>query len=282
MRIADQDLSLLRNPNRLSFSASSWCYPRNLAKRGILGCLAVLLTWLSGADGALGAEDWRTLYLDAQPVLDVRYRFEFVDQDAATESAKANTVRTRAGFETGRFHGVGAGFDVEWIQSIGSEKYNDTVNGKTQYPVVADPDDEEINQLYLISQDTIPGTLMKLGRQRINWDNQRFIGAVGFRQNEQTFDSFRGAITAVPDTELEYVYLEEVRRIFGSDSTVGNLGMSSHGIRARYSGFEALTITPFALLLDYNANSQSGLDTVRAPGGHGGVWVRAPPQRWQR
>ena len=69
-------------------------------------------------------------------------------------------------------------------------------------------------------------------------------------------------ITAVPDTELEYVYLEEVRRIFGSDSPVGNLGMSSHGIRARYSGFEALTITPFALLLDYNANSQSGLDTA--------------------
>ncbi len=262
MKIANQDINLLRNPNRLPFSASSWCYLRNPAKRGILSCLAVLLTWLPGANGVLGAEDWRALYLDAKPVLDVRYRFEFVDQDAAAKSAKANTVRTRAGFETGRFHGVGAGFDVEWIQSIGSEKYNDTVNGKTQYPVVADPDDEEINQLYLVSQDTVPGTLMKLGRQRINWDNQRFIGAVGFRQNEQTFDSFRGVLTVVPDTELEYAYLDEVRRIFGSDSTVGNLGMSSHGIRARYSGFEALTITPFALLLDYNANSQSGLDTA--------------------
>ncbi len=87
MRIANQDLNLLRNPNRLPFSASSWCYPRNPAKRGLLSCLAVLLTWLSGADGALGAEDWRALYLDAKPVLDVRYRFEFVDQDAATNNA---------------------------------------------------------------------------------------------------------------------------------------------------------------------------------------------------
>jgi len=79
MRIANQDLNLLRNPSRLPFSESPWCHPRNPAKRGILGCLAVLLTWLSGADGALGAEDWRNLYLDAKPVLDVRYRFEFVD-----------------------------------------------------------------------------------------------------------------------------------------------------------------------------------------------------------
>jgi hypothetical protein len=242
----------------LQFSTSAWSCLGNPAKRGILGCLAGLLIGLSGADSALGGDDWRDLYLDAKPVLDVRYRFEYVDQDGVAKNAEANTIRTRAGLETGRFHGLGAGFDVEWIQAIGSEKFNSTVNGNTQYPVVADPDDEEINQLYLIAQDTIPGTLFKVGRQRINWDNQRFIGAVGFRQNEQTFDSFRGTVTALPDTELEYLYLDEVRRIFGSDSAVGHLGMSSHGMRARYGGFEALTITPFALLLDYDAGSQSG------------------------
>ncbi len=209
----------------------------------------------------LGSEDWRDLYLDATPVLDVRYRFEFVDQDGRPEDAKANTVRTRAGFETGRFYGLGAGFDVEWIEAIGSEDFNNTINGKTRYPVVADPDDEQINQLFIVSEDTVPDTLVKLGRQRIIWDNSRFIGNVGFRQNEQTFDALRGIVSAIPDTALEYVYTAEVRRIFGDDSPAGSLGLDGHGIRAQYKGFEPLTVTPFALLLDYDSRSQAGLDS---------------------
>ena len=214
---------------------------------------------LAAEDGQ--AEDWRNLYLDAVPVLDLRYRFEYVDQDALPKNARANTLRTRAGFETGRFYGIGLGFDVEWIEDIGSESFNSTTNGKTRYPVVADPDDEEINQLFIVSEDTIPYTHLKLGRQRIIWDNARFIGNVGFRQNEQTFDAFRGTVTAVPDTALEYSYLEEVRRIFGSDSPTGHLGLQTHGIRAQYSGLTPVTVTPFVLLLDYNADSQAGLDS---------------------
>ena len=210
---------------------------------------------------AEGSEDWRDLYLDAKPVLDARYRFEFVDQDGRPEDAKANTIRTRAGLETGRFFGFGVGFDVEWVEAIGGEDFNNTINGKTQFPVVADPDDEQINQLFIVSENTVPNTLFKLGRQRIIWDNSRFIGNVGFRQNEQTFDAFRGTVTAIPNTALEYVYLEEVHRIFGGDSPVGDLDLNGHGFRAQYSGFEPLTITPFVLLLDYDAGSQANLDS---------------------
>lgn len=230
---------------------------------GNLALTAALLLILSafGAGRLAAEEDWRNLYLDAKPVLDARYRFEFVDQDGRSRDAKANTVRTRAGLETGRFYGLGVGFDVEWIEAIGSEKFNDTINGKTQYPVVADPDDEQVNQLFIVSENTVPDTMLKLGRQRIIWDNSRFIGNVGFRQNEQTFDAFRGSVSAIPNTELEYVYLDEVRRIFGTDSPQGDFGLSSHGIRGQFTGFDAVTITPFALLLDYDPSSQAGLDS---------------------
>jgi hypothetical protein len=225
-----------------------------------LGLAALAVAWAPGAAEAEGPEDWRNLYLDAKPVLDVRYRFEHVDQNGFPNSARANTVRTRAGFETGRFFGMGLVFDVEWIEAIGSEKFNDTINGKTQYPVIADPDDEQINQFHIVSENTIPDTLFKLGRQRIVWDDARFVGNVGFRQNEQTFDAFRGVITALPDTALEYVYFEEVHRIFGTDSPVGDIGLDGHGVRVQYSGFEPLTITPFALLLDYDAPTPPGSD----------------------
>jgi hypothetical protein len=244
----------------------------NFLGRVFLGFAAVFAVWTLGSDRAQGSEDWRNLYLDAKPVLDLRYRFEFVDQDGIPKNAKANSFRTRAGLETGRYFGIGAGFDVEWVQAIGNEKFNNTINGKTEYPVVADPDDEQINQLYLVSENTIPDTRLKLGRQRIIWDDARFIGNVGFRQNEQTFDAFRGSVTAIPDTTLEYVYLEEVRRLFGTDSPVGDFDLNSHGFRMQYRGFEWLTITPFALLLDYDSSSQAGLDSqsfgVLAEGGY--------------
>lgn len=233
----------------------------NAIKTFAFGLVALVAAWTLDTTEAEGSEDWRDLYLDAKPVLDVRYRLETVDQDGVAKNATANTVRTRVGVETGRFFGIGAGLDVEWIEAIGAEKFNNTINGKSQYPVVADPDDAQINQLYVVSSNTVPDTLFKLGRQRIVWDDARFIGNVGFRQNEQTFDAFRGVISGIPDTALEYVYLAQANRIFGTDSTAGELDLDSHGIRVAYSGFEALAITPFALLLDYEATSQAGLDS---------------------
>lgn len=206
-------------------------------------------------------EDPANLFLDAKPILDVRYRFELVDQDGLPKNADAHTVRTRAGFESGRFYGFGLGFDGEWVRAIGSQDFNSTTNGHTTYPTVADPEDLQVNQLYLVSDGTIPQTMVKVGRQRLIWDNARFIGNVGFRQNEQTFDAARVVNTSLPDTELEYVFLDEVHRIFGTDSSVGKLKMNSHGVRIHYSGLPYVTVTPFALFLDYDSASLASLDS---------------------
>ena len=222
--------------------------------------VVVVSCTLAAGPTSAASEDWQDLFLDSRLTLDARYRFEFVDQSGFPKNAKANTIRTRAGLETGRVHGIGAVFDVEWIEGVGRERYNDTINGKVQFPVVADPGDFQVNQLYLVSEGTIPHTLLKAGRQRIIWDNARFVGNVGFRQNEQTFDAVRGVVTALPDTELEYVYLNEVQRIFGTNSTVGDLGLNGHGMRAHYSGIKGMSITPFALLLDYDSAAFAGLD----------------------
>ena len=233
--------------------------------RKITALLSFALTLAVCAGGQLslaGEANWQRLFLDAKPVLDVRYRFEHVEQQSKAKDANAHTVRTRAGFESGRVYGIGLSFDVEWIEAIGSERFNNTINGKTAFPVVADPDDAEINQLYLIADGTIPGTRFKLGRQRIIWDNQRFIGNVAFRQNEQTFDAFRATLMPADGLELEYAYMNEVRRIFGDDSPVGRLAMNSHGLRASYRGLKPLRITPFALFIDYDDAAFAGLSSA--------------------
>jgi hypothetical protein len=57
-----------------------------------------------------------------------------------------------------------------------------------------------------------------LGRQRINRTNQRFIGGVGWRQNEQTYDSLSLGYQFNSKLNGYYAYVAQVNRIFGPDS----------------------------------------------------------------
>ena len=100
------------------------------------------------------------------------------------------------------------------------EDYNSTTNGQTQYPVVADPADfAAINRLALINK-SLERTTLTFGRQRIVHDDQRFVGNVGWRQNEQTFDGLR-AQWGSPKIKTDLTYASQVNRVFGPDSPQG-------------------------------------------------------------
>jgi len=116
------------------------------------------------------------------PVADVRLRYEHVDQDNALKEADGFTVRTRLGYKTGKHHDVDVYVEMENTSAL-VEDYNSGPggNGKTQYSVIADPDNTEVNQAWL-GYNGIPATAVKLGRQRMIWDNARFLGNVGWRQ----------------------------------------------------------------------------------------------------
>lgn len=147
--------------------------------------------------------------------LDFRYRFEGVDQDGISKDAEASTLRSRITASSGSFYGFTALAEVDNVTVIGSEHYNSTENGKTQYPVVADPKGTNVNQVYLkYALDSADGIY---GRQRINYSNQRFVGGVGWRQNEQTYDGFRANWQALESLNINYSYVYRVNRIFGPD-----------------------------------------------------------------
>jgi len=120
-------------------------------------------------------------------IFDARYRFEHVDPDNALRNAQAQTLRTRIGYRTARVAGWSGLVEVDNVSHLGPERFNSTRNGQTAYAVVADPDGTAFNQA-LVRYDREKAAVI-LGRQRINLDNQRFIGGVGWRQNEQTFDA---------------------------------------------------------------------------------------------
>jgi len=183
------------------------------------------------------------------PWLDARYRFEHVEQDGLPRDADANTLRLRLGYRTGAFHGVSVLVEGELLRHLGDDSFNDTLNGKTGHPVVADPDAEEINQAYLAFAGPAQ-TTARFGRQRFVLDNQRFIGDVGFRQNQQTFDGFTITSGLVPDLEATYGYLFEAQRLFGDDSPAGDFDTDSHVFNLRYSGLKFARLSGYGYLLD--------------------------------
>ena len=154
------------------------------------------------------------------PYADIRYRLEIVDQDGVTEDATASTVRVKAGLKTKEWHGFSALVEGEAIVRLGPEDYNDTVNGRTAYPVVADPTDVLLNQAYIKYRpvDEVEATV---GRQVVNFDNQRWIGSVGWRQNDQTLDAARVGLKLGKAFHTEYLNAWRVNRIFGPDSPNG-------------------------------------------------------------
>ena len=96
------------------------------------------------------------------------------------------------------------------------ENYNSGLNGKATLPIVADPENIELNRAQL--QFTgLPKTVITVGRQRINLDDQRFVGSVGWRQNEQTFDAARVEWSGIKNVKADVTYAWSDRTIWGVD-----------------------------------------------------------------
>ncbi|MFI3136897.1 MAG: alginate export family protein [Methylococcaceae bacterium] len=120
--------------------------------------------------------------------LDLNYRWENVDQDIGKpQTANANTARLRLGLLSPVFYGLQGYAEYEGNLAM-QEDYNSTRNGNTGYSTVADPDHSELNQLW-VNYTGIADTEIKGGRQRIKLDDDRFVGNVGWRQMETTFDA---------------------------------------------------------------------------------------------
>ena len=198
---------------------------------------------------------------------EVRYRYENVDQENFSNNATANTIRTNVGFKTGVYKDFQALIEGQIVQNIGDENFNDTVNGNTSYPVVADPDVSEINELWL-SWSGLPETVIKVGRQKINMDNQRFIGTVGWRQNDQTFDALQINNKSIENLDLTYGYVRNVNRIFGDDHPSGDLSSEIHIVNASYEIADWCTITGYGywIELDRLAARSSQTYGLRATG----------------
>ncbi len=135
--------------------------------------------------------------LNGKTTMNLRYRYEQVDQSNIINTANASTIRLRLGYTTADVAGFSVFVEMEDVHKVGVADYTTPNAGplitdigpkEAGYPVVADPVGSELNQSYLQFKNNT--SVVRYGRQRIIRGNARFVGNVGWRQNEQTFDAF--------------------------------------------------------------------------------------------
>jgi hypothetical protein len=202
---------------------------------------------------------WQALR-EGRPILVLRPRFTGVDQDGRSERAQWSTLRMQLGWETLSWRGLKAvveAIDVRRFADEGFIDYRttpayrqpvwpgwDAYGGfpgynQSYYPLVADPEGTDLNRAYL--EYSGHDTVVRMGRQVVRLDNQRFVGDYDFGQLPQLFNALTIENRSLPGVRLFYGYIGRVRNPYGVQ-----WGSSTNLVNLWYEPWEALKLAGFA------------------------------------
>lgn len=202
--------------------------------------------------------------LTLDPILDVRLRWEHVETPnlPATDDADAVTFRVRSGIEL-KHAPSHLSFLAEGEATLGIDNsYNAfpyvIANSQRRpgFDVVPDAQNIELNRLQVQYKTT--AVTLTVGRQRISLDDQRWVGAVSWRQNEQTFDAVRGE-AAIGPVMLDATYAISQRTIFGTEAGPRTAFDGNFAFLGASTKLGPVAVKTFAYLLDYDAKEQVGV-----------------------
>lgn len=190
--------------------------------------LILTVSLLSLAIAEVHADDVFTDAVKAgKATFQVRPRFEFVDDAGAAtaDPAKAFIVRTVLGYKLAPIAGITAYAEAEDIRALGDDYHVPVVQAKPAYATVVDPEGTAVNQAWLA------GYGFKVGKQKVVYNNARFIGDVGFRQDDQTFTAIsyeKAKLLSWLDVQASYA--NKVAMINGQD---GDISLPIVNLKAR-------------------------------------------------
>ena len=199
--------------------------------------------------------------------VNIRARYEDVSWDGY-EDADALTVRTRLSYQSGAWNGFAVTAEMDNVTEA-DHKVDyavwaaDPINaGTVKHALISDPEGTDLNQAY-VSYTTF-NNVVRYGRQRIILDNARFIGNVGWRQNEQTYDGISFTNKSIRYTNIFAAHITNVDRIFGNSVPIqGDYKQDTNLFNVSYTGFEAGKLTGYAYLID-NINDAALVGTGAA------------------
>lgn len=226
-----------------------------------------LVAWLVGvavqaATSSAHAVEWADIeqaLTQGETRFSIRYRHEFVDQQYIRNQANASTVRPRITWTSGAIERWRFGIEADYVLPLFDDDYEDGLNPsdyggliRPEYPTVADPEGFDWNQAFVRregEQLTVTG-----GRQRILIADQRFIGGVAWRQNEQTYDALRVQWDVGDNASLDYGYIWNVNRIFGPEggrAQPSDWHGNTHYIHGKWELAEGHAFSAFGYLFEF-------------------------------
>lgn len=200
----------------------------------------------------------------------LRYRYEYANtENNPAEPAHANTFRLRLGYLTPEIAKLQAYAEYENLFAAQNDYYVPAnVYGSSRYNTIVDPADRhELNQLWITFKG-IPDTVIKGGRQRIKLDDDRFIGNVGWRQMEQTYDAVMVTNNSIKSVIIKAGYIGRVRNI---KSLTDNIDAPFVNIKHNLGKYGSLTAYGYWLdfrndAANFGKSSQSyGLRLIGSP-----------------
>lgn len=138
---------------------------------------------------------------------ELRARYEYAD-DSASIGDEASAFTTRFALSVGAGLGGIEGLSVfGQVMAVNNFGFDDYAPEKLGYDTINDPEDSRVTQAFL---DYKTGdTLFRVGRQMINLDDERFVGAVGWRQMPQTFMGYTVTNSSIEGLNLMASYLTD-------------------------------------------------------------------------
>jgi len=156
---------------------------------------------------------------DGRLSLELRPRYADIASYDPNDRGHAWTMRSIVGWQTAAFHDFRV--VVEGIHTDVVDAYHiDTTGsqyGDSQYPLLPDPRSTDTNRVYL-EYVGLPDTRMRLGKQPIRLDNERFFSDVDFRQTPMLFNGLTVANNSLPDTEVYAALLNRIRTVFATQA----------------------------------------------------------------
>ena len=197
------------------------------------------------------------------PVLvDMRYRFELIDQEGLPESARASTLRAALGYETRPYHGFSVLGQLLAVAALGPDDYRIPTlpdQNKMEYPVILDPLGPQVGQAF--ARYTHPWFNLKVGRQEVALNNGRFVSVSTWRQSHQTLDAAQVNLTPLTDMVLSYTFVARLNRVMGVEASDGQLDMKSHLVNTSYKLPGVGSAAAYGLLLDFGDMTQWSTST---------------------
>ncbi len=244
-------------------------------KRLMLSMAAVPLL-VSGLSVSASAADGINILDNVKVSGQIRPRYEYADvKDNDLDAGQAFTSRVKLNASAGLFgvEGLNANVGLIGVYDFGWRGENGFYQAADGEPVandkVVDPATGMLSNLEVTY--AVNKTLFHAGRGQVNLDNQRFIGTVGWRQLERSYDTVFVADSTIPNLSVLAAY------VYGFEGVVSNAQAKTATVllHANYKVMDELSVTAYDYMIANFADIYGAALTGKVPAGPAKISYRA-------